>query len=68
MFEFCPTSCENEDSVIPDQSYVRLRHMATKTWVRGKTGRENAIDKEEPKPVMHKVKFLQGINTILLYY
>ena len=51
-FEFFPTSAEVNDPVVPNKSYVRLRHASTRTWV---TATDQIIDIHEKRPVMSKV-------------
>ncbi|CAF0775305.1 unnamed protein product [Brachionus calyciflorus] len=42
----------SDDSTIPPNSYVRLQHRETKTWVHSTS---IPIDKEEEKPIMWKI-------------
>ena len=54
LFELDDTTTitQQGDSLIPDTSYVRLKHWKTKTWVHSTS---IPIDKEEEKPIMWKI-------------
>lgn len=52
LFEFCPTAAETVEAVVPESSYIRLRHYPSKRWVRATKIR---IDVNRSQPSMMKV-------------
>lgn len=52
IFELDETTITNSDSLVPRNSYVRLKHWASGHWVHSTA---IPIDKEEEKPIMWKI-------------
>jgi hypothetical protein len=52
VFELDSTTLQRSDSPVPRNSYIRIHHATTDTWVHSTS---IIIDKTSKKPVMHKV-------------
>ncbi|KAL0968457.1 hypothetical protein UPYG_G00267150 [Umbra pygmaea] len=52
LFELDATTLQRADCLVPRNSYVRMRHLCTNTWV---TSTNLNIDTEEERPVMLKI-------------
>ncbi|XP_040587959.1 inositol 1,4,5-trisphosphate receptor type 3 isoform X2 [Mesocricetus auratus] len=48
LFELDPTTLQKTDSFVPRNSYVRLRHLCTNTWIQSTNA---PIDVEEERPI-----------------
>ncbi|XP_049994686.1 inositol 1,4,5-trisphosphate-gated calcium channel ITPR3 [Alexandromys fortis] len=48
LFELDPTTLQKTDSFVPRNSYVRLRHLCTNTWIQSTN---EPIDVEEERPI-----------------
>ena len=52
VFELDETTITGHDATVPRNSYVRLKHSISKTWVHSTA---IPIDKDEEKPIMWKI-------------
>ncbi len=52
IFELDETTITNSDSLVPRNSYVRLKHWSSGYWVHSTA---IPIDKDEEKPIMWKI-------------